>query len=380
MGEHRQHHLVRLLVLELARSLEKGRHQLERALDRQLDLELRAAEDALGRVETVRTLHLVEHRRLAIARAAGSEQLGRDAKDLRHRPVRLLASASLGIGKLDQARLQEHPDMKVEVTRIDAEPLRELAVGELPVPLLAEDVPALSQRRCVWEEGRDVAVGPDAEQQQIELRVAELALVLGGSLLLAELAPDPVDCPRPALEPVEERTFRHSVVRVLVIGRHAALVAPPELDGLPIGCALRRFLVRLLGRLSARQDDVAAFACCTREPFGDDRRNFPVVLEDDELDVGHCSPAASSFDLSIAAWMALRNAARTPACSSSRIARIVVPPGEVTASRSSTGCIFSSRSSFAVPSIVWTTSCVEVSRPSPSRIPASIIASASSAK
>src|SRR6266545_843639 len=138
MGEHRQHHLVRLLVLELARSLEKGRHQLERALDRQLDLELRAAEDALGRVETVRTLHLVEHRRLEIARAAGSEQLGRDAKDLRHRPVRLLASASLGIGKLDQARLQEHPDMKVEVTRIDAEPLRELAVGELPVPLLAE--------------------------------------------------------------------------------------------------------------------------------------------------------------------------------------------------------------------------------------------------
>ena len=40
----------------------------------------------------------------------------------------------------------------------------------------------------------------------------------------------------------------------------------------------------------------------------------------------------------------------------------------------------SSRSSFAVPSIVWTTSCVETSRESPSRIPASIIASASSAK
>ena len=57
-----------------------------------------------------------------------------------------------------------------------------------------------------------------------------------------------------------------------------------------------------------------------------------------------------------------------------------VPPGDVTASRSSTGCIFSSRSSFAVPSIVCTTSCVDVSRPRPSRIPASIIASASSAK
>src|SRR5207245_2167204 len=55
-------------------------------------------------------------------------------------------------------------------------------------------------------------------------------------------------------------------------------------------------------------------------------------------------------------------------------------PGDVTISRSSTGCTCSSRSSFAVPSIVWTTSCVDVSRLSPSRIPASIIASASSAK
>ena len=92
------------------------------------------------------------------------------------------------------------------------------------------------------------------------------------------------------------------------------------------------------------------------------------------------SPSASSFERSIAAWIAFRNAARTPARSSSRIARIVVPPGEVTISRSSTGCISSSRSSFAVPNIVWTTSWVETSRESPSRIPASIIASARSAK
>ncbi len=62
------------------------------------------------------------------------------------------------------------------------------------------------------------------------------------------------------------------------------------------------------------------------------------------------------------------------------MARIVVPPGEVTASRSSTGCIFSSRSSFAVPNIVWMTRSVEISRERPRRIPASIIASDSSAK
>ena len=41
----------------------------------------------------------------------------------------------------------------------------------------------------------------------------------------------------------------------------------------------------------------------------------------------------------------------------------------MTISRSSTGCIFSSRSCFAVPSIVWTTSCVEISRERPRRIP-----------
>ena len=62
------------------------------------------------------------------------------------------------------------------------------------------------------------------------------------------------------------------------------------------------------------------------------------------------------------------------------MARIVVPPGDVTASRSSTGCIFSSRRRMPVPSIVWTTSCVETSRERPRRMPASIIASASSAK
>ena len=52
----------------------------------------------------------------------------------------------------------------------------------------------------------------------------------------------------------------------------------------------------------------------------------------------------------------------------------------MTISRSSTGCIFWSRSCFAVPSIVWTTSWVEISRERPSRSPASIIASARSAK
>ena len=82
----------------------------------------------------------------------------------------------------------------------------------------------------------------------------------------------------------------------------------------------------------------------------------------------------------MAALIAFRNAARTPERSSSLIARVVVPPGDVTASRSSTGCISSSRRSRALPNIVCTTSFVDTSRLSPSRRPASIIASASSAK
>src|SRR5262249_32988861 len=215
---------------------------------------------------------------------------------------------------------------------------------------------------------------------EVERRAGDLVGVLGRGLLLAELALDPVHAARPALDPVEQRASRQSVVRVLVVGRDAAFVSPPEVDLAPVALALRGLDVRLLRRLAAGEDDALADARCAGEALGHHGRNDLLVVDDDELDVVHCSPAASSRLRSIAAWIALRKAARTPACSSSRIARIVVPPGEVTASLSSTGWIPSSRSSFAVPSIVWTTSCVDVSRPSPSRMPASIIASASSAK
>ena len=69
------------------------------------------------------------------------------------------------------------------------------------------------------------------------------------------------------------------------------------------------------------------------------------------------------------------NAARTLWSSSWRMAAAVVPPGEVTRSRSTVGCSPVSRSSFADPSMVCTTSSVAVSRGSPRCTPASIIAS-----
>src|SRR6202034_4806714 len=59
---------------------------------------------------------------------------------------------------------------------------------------------------------------------------------------------------------------------------------------------------------------------------------------------GQRQPLASSRPRSLADSIAARNAARTPCFSSSLIALIVVPPGEVTASRSSTACSPESRS------------------------------------
>ena len=60
-------------------------------------------------------------------------------------------------------------------------------------------------------------------------------------------------------------------------------------------------------------------------------------------------PAPSSRPRSLAASIADSTAARTPCRSNSRIALIVVPPGEVTASRSRTGCSPESRSIVAAP-------------------------------
>ena len=54
---------------------------------------------------------------------------------------------------------------------------------------------------------------------------------------------------------------------------------------------------------------------------------------------------------------------------------MVVPPGEVTASRRVTGCSPESRSIFAEPTADWMISSVDTARGNPSRMPASIIAS-----
>ena len=132
-----------------------------------------------------------------------------------------------------------------------------------------------------------------------------------------ELAANAVNACGLHLEPVEQRPLRHAVVRQLVVRRHAALVSPPNFGATPVGLASRRFRVGERRRAASGEDDASTLARRTCEPLGYQCRCFLLVCDDDELDVAHDSPAASSFERSIAAWMALRNAARTPACSSS---------------------------------------------------------------
>src|SRR5439155_11749678 len=97
--------------------------------------------------------------------------------------------------------------------------------------------------------------------------------------------------------------------------RTSAPVAPTERGGAPVGLGPRRELVRARGgRAAAQRDRVPGPRGLDEQP----RRLGGRIVDDAEVELAHSSPAASSFDRSIAAWIAFRNAARTPACSSSR--------------------------------------------------------------
>ena len=94
---------------------------------------------------------------------------------------------------------------------------------------------ALAERVVVREQRRGVRVGPEPEQDEVEPRhpVAErrpqLRLVGVGAGLRAELAL--ASASRPARRPASRSSsasLDHAVVRVLVVRRHAALVAEPQ--------------------------------------------------------------------------------------------------------------------------------------------------------
>jgi hypothetical protein len=86
----------------------------------------------------MRTLHLIDHRRLNVAGAACREQLRRNAEDLRNGTIGLFAPTPVLVGKLDQSCLHEHAHMEVQMARIDSESLGELTVRESPIAFRAE--------------------------------------------------------------------------------------------------------------------------------------------------------------------------------------------------------------------------------------------------
>src|SRR5439155_17392074 len=238
----------------------------------------------------------------------------------------------------------------------------------------------LVEGRRVREERRRMAVGSDSQQRERESDAGKGGVVLGGGRLGVDLPADAVHGLRRPRQAGEEGLADHPVVRAPVVRRDAAFVDPPQLDAAPVGAEDCNALVRRTRARAAGEADMTYGVDGLCDQLGRRLGRELRIVDDPKLDVVHPPSSASSFDRSIAAWIAFRNAARTPARSSSRIARIVVPPGDVTASRSSTGCTRSSRSSFAVPSTAWTTSWVEISRERPRRMPASIIASARRAK
>ncbi len=95
------------------------------------------------------------------------------------------------------------------------------------------------------------------EQHEVERDAFELAVVLVGCALRAELALDPVHRGGLDGDAVEQRSLRQPVVRPLVLGWDAAVVAPPELGGAPVGPELGGELVRARRCRAAGERDVA---------------------------------------------------------------------------------------------------------------------------
>ena len=83
---------------------------------------------------------------------------------------------------------------------------------------------------------------------------------------------------------VEQRALRHRVVRALVVGRHAALVAPPQLDAAPVRLQPRRGLVRELGLLPPESAMCPPLARRLGEQLARAARRGLGVVEDDQVD------------------------------------------------------------------------------------------------
>jgi hypothetical protein len=149
-----------------------------------------------------------------------------------------------------------------------------------------------------------VHVGAEPEQDQVEpgLGVAELLaqrlLVSLPSLERAALPLHPPHLRRVGAdtEPAQQRPAHHPEVRVLVVGRDAALVAEPECRVGPVGVELGGLFVRAPRRGASSKRDVAACVGRSGEPLCGLGRG---IVEDDHVPPPHRTifPAAASAGL-----------------------------------------------------------------------------------
>ena len=94
--------------------------------------------------------------------------------------------------------------------------------------------------------------GPSPSSSRSSSTSCECVVELVGGLGRRQLAADPVHLGRRRLEPVEQGLGREPVVRALVVGRDASLVAPPERDAAPVRLERCRQLVRAAAASSRR--------------------------------------------------------------------------------------------------------------------------------
>ena len=119
---------------------------------------------------------------------------------------------------------------------------------------------------------------------QAQPHAAQRLVVLGRGRLGLELASDAVHGGGLHVDAVEQRALRHCVVRALVVRRHAALVAPPQLDAAPVRLQPRRGLVRELRALAAGERDVPAVVRGLGEQLARAARCRLRVVQDDEVE------------------------------------------------------------------------------------------------
>ena len=124
------------------------------------------------------------------------------------------------------------------------------------------------QRRVTGEQRPDVPVLPHPLQHEVQRRsVGHHLRILVRALVRPELGGDAID--RRRQHPVQQRLFRHAVVAVRVVWRHAALVAEKDGDPAPLHVKLGQQLVAALGRRAPREDERAG---STAQRLGDLRR------------------------------------------------------------------------------------------------------------